>query len=156
MQLENQSGKLQITRFYFSGATEITAPKLSKTTPSITPVSPEALNTLIDNLSAAYAAGDIEQFMGLFSKDAQTNDRATIQGIREDYVGLFDNTSFRKIAINNLNWNTEGNTAHGEASYDVDVRPNGKTQLDHYHGQLWIQAERKEGGVRITHFAFVE
>jgi len=107
-------------------------------------------------LISTYEAGDITNFMKLFAKDAQTNDRATVEGIRDDYVGLFDNTKSRKIAFSNLEWKWDGETARGEARYDVDVQPNGQDKIDHYQGQVWIQVERRDNVLRIPHFAFAE
>mgnify|MGYP000630775865 CR=1 FL=1 len=114
------------------------------------------LNDLIKLLIATYEAGDINNFMNLFAKDAQTNDRATVQGIREDYAGLFDNSRTRKISFSKLGWKWDGETARGEARYDVDVQPIGQDKIDHYQGQLWIQVERRDKKLRITHFAFSE
>ena len=162
LQLENRSGKLQITRFYSSEpvitpvAVAVEANKVSTNSNPFSRIPVKELNSLLSELKSSYAAGDIEAFMHLFAKDAQTNDRATVEGIREDYVGLFKNTSFREIAFKQMNWTWNGSIAHGAGIYNVDVQANGQTQRDHYKGQVWIQMERREGGVRITHFAFSE
>jgi len=154
LQLENRSGKLQITRFYFSEGVVLDTPQPNQN--SAQRISDEELETLIDVLVWTYGAGDIERFMNLFSTDAQTNEQNTVQGIREDYLSLFNSTSFRRISFEDLTWNWDGEKAHGEAAYGVEVRANGEGKIDYYTGQLWIQVERRGGDVRITHFSFVE
>ncbi|MDT8383082.1 MAG: hypothetical protein RRB22_01560 [Gammaproteobacteria bacterium] len=162
LQLERRADKLQITRFYSSDVTPVTTATASAqvTTTQVTPAAkslPTAeLEKLIKTLIATYNAGDITSFMKLFAKDAQTNDRATLQGIRDDYVSLFNNTTSRKIALSQLNWKWDGGIARGEARYDVDIQPSGQDKKDHYQGLLWLQVERRDNNMRITHFAFSE
>ena len=103
-----------------------------------------------------YAAGNIDQFMGLFAADAQTNDRATPAGIREDYAGLFKNTSFRQITFRDMKWKSDGTTERGEGKYEVVVQNNGSSKRDTYKGPLWIQVERRNGEPRIIYFTFAE
>jgi len=168
LQVESHSGELQIIRYYTSDTVVTKRVKLppvvagaatGKAGTGINPFSriPEKeLDGLLNKLVNTYAAGDIEAFMGLFSGDAQTNDRATIKGIQEDYAGLFNSTSFRAIAFKEMRWTQDGNIARGEGIYNVEVQANGQNKRDHYQGPLWIQVERKEDGIRITHFAFSE
>ncbi|NOX91663.1 MAG: AAA family ATPase [Gammaproteobacteria bacterium] len=168
LQVESHSGELQIIRYYTSGTvlTEhaktqpatggIDADKANAGTSSFGRISEKELNALLSTLVNTYAAGDITAFMQLFAKDAQTSDRATVKGIREDYVGLFNSTSFRTIAFKEMQWTWDGDIARGEGIYNVEVQANGQNKRDHYQGPLWVQIERREGAIRITHFAFSE
>ncbi|MCF6336403.1 MAG: XrtA-associated ATPase [Gammaproteobacteria bacterium] len=163
LQAESHSGELQIIRYYTSNAVVIerveTQPAIDAGAASANPVGriPEKeLDALLSTLISAYAAGDIEAFMQLFAKDAQTSDRATVKGIREDYVGLFNATSFRMIGFKEMQWTWDGDIVRGEGVYNVEVQANGQNKRDHYQGPLWIQIERREGGIQITHFAFSE
>jgi TolA protein len=152
MQLENSSGKLLITRFYLVDA-------VRKTNSAENPsrhISAESLNRLLTAMAVAYEAGDIEQFMGVFANNAKTNDRATVSGIREDYVGLFANTTSRKIDFKNMKWRWDESTMRGEGKYEVVVLAKGKEQKDIYRGTLWMHVERHEGNPRITYFSFAE
>jgi len=165
LQVESHSGELQIIRYYASNVvvTEraetqpvIDAGKSSVGANPINHIPEKELDALLSTLISTYAAGDIEAFMKLFAKDAQTNDRATVKGIREDYVGLFNGTSFRTIAFKDVRWTRDGDIARGEGIYNVEVQANGQNKRDHYQGPLWIQIERRESGIQITHFAFSE
>jgi hypothetical protein len=156
LQLEDRAGDLKITRFYFSDTTAIKSSVPAAKAEPVKILPSNELNALVKTLITTYEAGDITNFMKLFSKDAQTNDRATVQGIREDYVSLFESTTSRNIGFTNLAWKWDGEIARGEARYNVDVQPNGQAKIDHYQGQLWIQVERRDNNLRITHFAFSE
>ncbi len=169
LQVESHSGELQIIRYYRSNVVVAEYVQMQavgkgvdvgKTGAGVNVVShiPEKeLGALLNTLISAYAAGDIDAFMGLFAKDAQTNDRATVKGIREDYVGLFNSTSFRAITFTEMQWTWDGNDiARGEGIYNVEVQAISQNESDYYQGPLWIQIERREGGIQITHFAFSE
>lgn len=152
MQLENSSGKLLITRFYLVDA-------VRKTNSAANPsrhISAESLNRLLTTMAVAYEAGDIEQFMGVFANNAKTNDRETVSGIREDYVGLFANTTSRKIDFKNMKWRWDESAMRGEGKYEVVVLAKGKEQKDIYRGTLWMHVEHHEGNPRITYFSFAE
>ncbi|HHI92382.1 MAG TPA: AAA family ATPase [Gammaproteobacteria bacterium] len=163
LQVESHSGELQIIRYYTSNVVVTERVKTQPVAEGVGAggnpsgrISEKELNTLLSTLINTYAAGDIEAFMGLFAKDAQTNDRATVNGIREDYVSLFNSTSFRTISFTEMQWTWDGNVARGEGIYNVEVQANGQSKRDQYQGPLWIQVERRDGEVRITHFAFSE
>ena len=168
LQVESHSGNLRIIRYYTSNVvviervntelvTEgIDAGKANAGANLVNRILEKELDTLLNRLIGAYAAGDIEAFMKLFAKDAQTNDRATVKGIREDYAGLFNSTSFRTIAFKEVQWTWDGDITRGEGIYNVEVQANGQNKRDHYQGPLWIQIERREGKIQITHFAFSE
>jgi TolA protein len=153
LQLEKQADRLLITRFYFNGEdpNRRVLDMLAKRVPA------EALANLLQSFTKAYEAGNIEQFMVLFAADAQSNDRPNVQGIREDYQGLFENTSLRKIDLKAMTWQWDENgVARGEGTYDVEVQANGQSNTNLYHGKLWIQVEQRDDGARITHLAFAE
>jgi len=168
LQVESHSGNLRIIRYYTSNVVVIERVKTQLETEGVDAgkanaganlvnrISEKELDTLLNTLIGAYAAGDIEAFMKLFAKDAQTNDRATVKGIREDYAGLFNSTSFRTIAFKEVQWTWDGDITRGEGIYNVEVQANGQNKRDHYQGPLWIQIERREGKIQITHFAFSE
>jgi len=112
------------------------------------------LKQVLENFSGAYRAGDIEQFMALFTADAKTNDRLTVQGIRDDYAGLFAGTEYRKIDFSAMQWQREGGVSRGEGAYVVKVRPNGKGKIDVYRGKLRFNIGRYGERLLINYFSF--
>ncbi len=114
----------------------------------------DELTQMLETFASTYKAGDIEQFMALFSTDAKTNDRNTLRGIREDYVGLFTSTVLRKIDFNNMQWKWERGASHGEGTYVVKVQQNGKGKIDTYRGNLRISIGRYDSKLLISSFAF--
>jgi general secretion pathway protein A len=137
------SGELQITRFYFEAAPVITE---------------SALNGLMQTFRQAYEQGDIDQFMNIFSPDAQTNDRATVAGIREDYVSLFKSTAQRSLELKDIKWDIDGDKkARGEAKFTVAIKAKADQQNPAvYKGTLWIEVQDRQGNPLVTHFAFVQ
>jgi TolA protein len=114
----------------------------------------DELTQVLGTFTSAYKAGDIEQFMALFSTDAKTNDRNTLRGIREDYVGLFAGTVLRKIDFNDMQWKWERGVSHGEGTYVVKVQQNGQGKIDVYRGHLRISVGRYGSKLLISSFAF--
>ncbi|NOX76755.1 MAG: AAA family ATPase [Gammaproteobacteria bacterium] len=119
-------------------------------------ISQPELNALVGSMIESYEDGDIEAFMSLFAKNAQSNDRATVAGIRKDYQELFDNTLLRFLQLQKLVWKKDGSIVRGEGRYVVEVQTTGRGKIDTYEGDLWIQVERRDGAAKITHFAFFE
>jgi len=118
------------------------------------PASTDELKQVLENFARAYRAGDIEQFMALFTLDAKTNDHSTLQGIRDDYVELFTGTGSRKIDLSAMQWQREGSVSRGEGTYVVKVQPNGKRKIDVYRGKLWFNIRRSDDKLLISYFAF--
>lgn len=143
---------LQISRLYFSDVKMVEGTEPNKQSR----LTEDDLNPLMTAFVTYYEAGDIGGFMDLFSSDASTNDRSTIQGIRKDYEGLFEDTFKRRMKLQNLTWILDGNIARGESNYSVSVQPEEGVNEVFYQGTLWVQIEPRNGLARITHFAFVD
>ncbi|MCK4587589.1 MAG: hypothetical protein KAU29_09610, partial [Gammaproteobacteria bacterium] len=149
LQLEGGSGKqLLITRFYFSESqsTKVDAPRAR--------ASVGELNQTLENFSSAYKEGNIEQFMVLFSPDASTNDRSTLQGIRGDYVDLFSGTESRRLDYSSMQWQWKGDIANGIGTYVVTVRSNGNDNNDIYRGKLRFSVKQYGDKLLISKFVF--
>lgn len=119
------------------------------------PVPPERLTrdelgTLLKRFTYVYEAGDIEQFMNLFAVNARTNDRANRDGIRQDYETLFRTTDLRQFKLSHINWDVDGDQAHGWGNFEVTVRRAGDQELHNYSGSLTLHVERIEGRPRIV------
>jgi hypothetical protein len=112
-------------------------------------LSREELSSLLQRFVSVYAAGDIEQFMALLADNVQTNDRVTRQAVREDYDRLFRTTDLREMRVDSMNWDVEGEQAHGWGDFDVRVRRQGDATMHHYQGSLTLLVRKVGGRPRI-------
>lgn len=110
----------------------------------------EDLAELLQRLVFVYEAGDIEQFMNLFAPNARTNDRATRNGIREDYESLFRTTDVRFMKLSHVKWEVENNRAQGWGNFEVSVRRAGERESYDYQGSITLYVERIDGRLRIV------
>ena len=113
-------------------------------------LSRDDLATLLKRFAFVYEAGDIEQFMNLFSANARTNDRVNRDGIRQDYETLFRSTDLRQFKLSHINWEVDNNQAHGWGNFEVTVRRAGDQELHNYSGSLTLYVERIDGRPRIV------
>ena len=104
--------------------------------------------SLVSRFSQAYANGDTEQLMQLFSRDAQ-NGRGDRRAIAEDYRRLFETSERRRIALRDMSWLTIGDGAAIIASFETEVVPRGKTHGEHATGDIRFDLRKEEGELRI-------
>jgi hypothetical protein len=104
--------------------------------------------SLVSRFSQAYANGDTEQLMQLFSRDAQ-NGRGDRRAIAEDYRRLFEASERRRIALRDMSWLTIGDGAAIIASFETEVVPRGKTRGEHASGDIRFDLRKEEGELRI-------
>lgn len=113
-------------------------------------ISDRELRNFVTDFSLGYEAGDLDQFMRLFSKDAQTQDRKTLQGIRKDYQELFQGTEKRQFIIDNLKWDRQDdNRATGEGDFRVVVQAPGDPNLTTILGKVTFKVKKGSNGIRI-------
>jgi hypothetical protein len=104
--------------------------------------------SLVSRFSQAYANGDTDQLMQLFSRDAQ-NGHGDRRAIAEDYRRLFENSERRRIALSDMSWLTIGDGATIIASFETEVVPRGKTHGERSSGDIRFDLRREEGELRI-------
>lgn len=104
--------------------------------------------SLVSRFSQAYANGDIEQLMRLFTHDAQ-NGRGDRRAIAEDYQRLFQASERRRIAVNDMSWLTVGNGAAIIASFESEVVPRGKSRGERVMGDIRFDLRPENGELRI-------
>ncbi|WP_455207735.1 hypothetical protein [Kaarinaea lacus] len=114
------------------------------------------LQDLTTKLVTAYETGDIELFSSLFSRDAKTNDRINLEGIREDYALLFQSSSDRQMFIQNLRWTDASNGAKGIGDLEVIVLSNHTNTVYSMKGKIQIVAQQLDGNILITHLYHIE
>jgi len=113
-------------------------------------VSKAELNKFIKRFSFVYEAGDYEQFMNLFARDARTNDRTSRKGIGKDYKELFQTTDLRQMKIGEVSWDLEGKEARGWGNFEVGIQKTGEDKVENYSGSLTFHVRKsKAGKIRI-------
>lgn len=109
------------------------------------------LDNVVNQFTNSYNNGDINRLMALFAENARTNDRQSKLGIKADYAELFNNTKFRKLMINDINWQLGKGRAEGAAEFVVTVRAKNGLEENSFHGHIKITAIKQSKGVYITH-----
>jgi ketosteroid isomerase-like protein len=104
--------------------------------------------SLVSRFSQAYANGDMERLMQLFTHDAQ-NGHGDRHAIAEDYRRLFEASESRRIAVSDMSWLTVGNGATIIASFETEVVPRGKTHGEHAAGDIRFDLREEDGELRI-------
>lgn len=113
-------------------------------------ITKEELSALLRRFAFVYEAGDLDQFVNLFSDNARTNDKSTRQGIREDYENFFRSTDLRQMNLGQVNWEVDENQAQGWGNFDVTVRRSGEQEVQAYSGSLSFYVEKVDGRLRIV------
>ena len=139
-----------------NGRTEAALPDTRPVAPEVAPrppvneISRAELQSFVTRFASVYEAGDLEQFMNLFVEGARTNDRNGRQGIRRDYESLFGTTDFREMKLGEINWELDGDEAHGWGEFDVRVRRRGEREPYVYTGSLSFALQKVDGRLRIA------
>lgn len=112
-------------------------------------ISQAELATLVKKFEFVYEAGDIDQFLTLFSDRVETNDTFTKADLRRDYEALFKTTEFRTMTLPNVNWDVHDNKADGWGNFEVKVRKVGAKEVNDYKGSLTFHVEKDKGRLYI-------
>ncbi|MDH5229182.1 MAG: AAA family ATPase [Gammaproteobacteria bacterium] len=110
------------------------------------------INQLAARFSDSYQNGKLDEFMSIFSKKAQTNDRNGKSGIRKDYAALFGSTKQRSITLSNLIWRIEDYQAIGTGDFHVKVLKPSNAEFNQFIGQVEIHLEKNQNKTQITGF----
>lgn len=108
------------------------------------------LDRVVNQFTKSYNAGDINRLMALFDENARTNDQQSKLGIKADYAELFNNTKYRKLMINDINWQLGKGKAEGAAEFVVTVQAKNGLEESSFRGQIKITAIKHSRGVYIT------
>ena len=88
--------------------------------------------------------------MGLFAKNARTNDQTSRAGIRKDHQELFSSTRARQMFLKNMKWNYAPNSAVGQGDFEVLVQPNNSNEFVSYKGRIEIDVQKNGTQMNIT------
>ncbi|MFV2058811.1 MAG: hypothetical protein ACC707_20300, partial [Thiohalomonadales bacterium] len=125
-------------------------PKVTRRKPTKT-----ELNDIVARYVDSYQHGDADEMITLFSGSTWTKDRSGIVQMRQDYQDIFDNTSSRKISIENLRWKFKKNKAMGTgnltlSSVDRDTESrDGNLSLK--NGKIRLVIELRDDEALISH-----
>ncbi|MDH5326813.1 MAG: hypothetical protein OEZ68_18000 [Gammaproteobacteria bacterium] len=114
------------------------------------PPNNEELQLLIARFVTYYDDGDVERLMGLFSREARTNETASLDDIRKDYIDLFRSTQTRRINIKSLTWKTSGKLAVGSGLFEATLQPQNTNDKRTVKGRIRISATKTDKNVFIT------
>lgn len=128
-----------------------TAPPITAApAPPAAKITRDELTGFLRRFASVYEAGDLDQFLNLFSENARTNDRTGRRGIREDYEALFRATDLRRMRLGEINWEIDANQAYGWGDFDVTVKRATDQESYVYTGSLTFVVEKVDGRLRIT------
>jgi len=114
------------------------------------------LQDITTQLVSAYEAGNLKQFISLFSSEVKTNDRIDLTGVKQDYEQLFATTSDRQMFIQNLKWSNETIGAKGTGDLEVVILSNEGNPVYSMEGKIQIIAQKIDSMVKITHLYHIE
>ncbi len=115
-----------------------------------TRISKDELASFLRRFASVYEAGDLDQFVAMFTDNARTNDRIGRKGIREDYDALFRATDLRRMKLGEISWEVEGNQAYGWGDFEVNVRRSVDQEAYAYTGSMTFVVEKQDGRLRIV------
>ncbi|HEX4854367.1 DnaJ domain-containing protein [Arenimonas sp.] len=108
-----------------------------------------AAHAVLDDFTRAYAAGDINALMRLFTRDA-INNRGGREAIAYDYQALFEDTRERRLALMPNGWIARDDGAVVLAAYEAwtkegRLRPGTTTR-----GDIRFTLRREDGRLKIS------
>jgi hypothetical protein len=104
--------------------------------------------SLVSRFSQAYANGDTDRLMQLFTQDAR-NGSSDRRAIADEYRRLFAASERRRIAVSDLSWLTVGEGVTIIASFETEVVPRGKSRSEHVSGDIRFDLRQENGELRI-------
>jgi len=111
----------------------------------------EKISAVIRDFVHYYNVGDLGQFIALFAKDAKTDDRDSISGIRDDYADAFNLTVKRKFLIDDVQWvMLDENSGSGSANFVLFVQALGESRFTEYTGEITFNMEIRDNVPLIT------
>jgi ketosteroid isomerase-like protein len=106
-------------------------------------------HAVLDKFSTAYAAGDINALMRLFTRDA-VNNRGGREAIAYDYQSLFSQSRERRLNLAPKGWITRDNGAVVLAAYEAWVREGRLRAGTTTRGDIRFTLRREDGELKIS------
>lgn len=114
------------------------------------PLSAEELAAVLARFQGAYEGGDMSTLVGLFARDARSDDAHDRDAIARTYQKLFNVTDTRHLTLKDMRWTEEGDAMKGDGQFGVTVREKGRDIESHYTGRIRLRIEKRDGKAVIT------
>jgi ketosteroid isomerase-like protein len=108
-----------------------------------------AAHAVLARFTEAYAAGDINALMRLFTRDA-VNNRGGRAAIVYDYQSLFSQTRERHLALAPNAWIVRGDSALVMAGYEAWVKKGRLRPATTTRGDIRFTLRREDGELKIS------
>ena len=99
------------------------------------------LERLMKVFEYAYAEGDAELFSSLISEDIIVNDATGKKRIVSDYQEVFSSTLMRKLHVNDMSWDLQGQRALGNGKFELVVQSQNANVEKVYSGLMSVNIE---------------
>ena len=108
-----------------------------------------AAHAVLDDFTRAYAAGDINALMRLFTHDA-VNNRGGREAIAFDYQTLFEDTRERRLALIPNGWIARDDGAVVLAAYEAWIKEGRLRPGTTTRGDIRFTLRREDGRLKIS------
>ena len=119
-------------------------PALAKSAETVAPAATERTDAdspyaaVVDELTGAYAQGDLDRMMRLFDPNA-FDDEHGMAKVADDYRRLFRQTGQRRLRLSELAWSSEDGRIVGTGAFDARIRRHGHSYAHHLRGRIVLE-----------------
>jgi len=115
------------------------------------PIENGELLKLVSLFSLFYEDGELDDFMGLFSKDVLTNNDENYASIRSDYRSLFKGTEMRVIDFKDMVWSDKtAEKATGNGKFIVTVLRHNAEKIQKFTGFIKLDVVKIDGNLKVV------
>ncbi len=139
-----------------SAVKAVTAAKLSNSTAAVNLpaaqkdiASDASVKQFLQRFSRVYSEGDYFALHNLFTKDLSILGAAPQRTVLRSYRQLFENSQSREIALDHVTWLTNDENIVVIASYEAQIVPLGKAELQSSRGDIRLDLRVENGQLRI-------
>ena len=108
------------------------------------------LEVLLTKFAKAYQAGDLNEFVSLFSVDVDSNDASSIEQLQAEYKKLFNVTDVRQIKIEDFAWEQDDDVFSGEGKFQLMIIEKGGNKPMQYSGGISLEVDMDQAEPLIT------
>jgi hypothetical protein len=116
---------------------------------ALPPIDQAAAEAVLRQFRDAYAAGNLQALMRLFTADAHNN-RGDRAAIASDYEALFQTSQKRELELQTAGWIERGDERTLIARYHSRVRREGNWRATRVEGLIRIDLRRDDGVLKIS------
>lgn len=109
-----------------------------------------SVKQFLQRFSRVYSEGDYFALHNLFTKDLSIVGAAPQRTVLRSYRQLFENSQSRAIALDHVTWLTNDENIVVIASYEAQIVPLGKAELQSSRGDIRLDLRMENGQLRIV------